>query len=146
LTEQSYWRTRPVNAEVLALTTARLDLLTRGPVAGTARAPEHRLVLPFRVLSVLAAQLFDFATFTIMVGRHGIAAEMNPLVAAGFEVFGIPILVAMKTALFVLISAIVVILNRDAARQRTGLAWAALISVLAVAGGLLGGISNALAT
>jgi len=120
------------------------------PALATARdpapAPAHRLTLPFRLATLLAAQMFDFATFTIMVGRHGIAAEANPLVAAGLAAFGMPILALMKIALIALLASIVVILGRDQERGRFGLELAALISVLAVAGGLLGGISNVLAT
>ena len=113
--------------------------------ARPAVAPAHPLVLPFRLTALLAAQLFDFATFTIMIHRHGIAAEANPLVAAAFGAFGWPILAVLKIALFVLLASIVVIVGRDRPR-RAGLELAALISVLAVAGGLLGGISNVLAT
>jgi hypothetical protein len=109
-------------------------------------AAAHRLILPFRLTSLLAAQMFDFATFTVMISRHGIAAEANPLVAAGLAAFGMPILALMKIALIALLASIVVILGRDQKRGRFGLELAALISVLAVAGGLLGGISNVLAT
>ena len=112
----------------------------------TAPAPAHRLTLPFRLATLLAAQMFDFATFTIMIGRHGIAAETNPLVAGGFAAFGMPILALMKIALIALLASIVVILDREQPRRRFGLELAALFSVLAVAGGLLGGISNVLAT
>jgi hypothetical protein len=118
----------------------------QGGAAGSVGAPVHPLVLPFRVLSLLAAQMFDFATFTIMVGHHGIAAEMNPLVAAGFAAFGMPMLVLMKGALTLLLASIVVILDRGQPSPRGRVAWAAVVCCLGVAAGLLGGLSNINAT
>ncbi len=123
----------------------RLDQWVLGTGSRSAPAP-HRLILPFRVTSLLAAQMFDFATFMLMIQRHGIAAEANPLVAAGFGAFGMPILALMKIALTVLLASIVVILSRGQTERRSGQWLAALISVFAVAGGLLGGVSNVLAT
>src|SRR5215204_1983328 len=101
----------------------------------------HPLVVPFRIATVLAAQLFDLATFSIMIGRHGIGAELNPLVAHGFAGFGMPMVVVMKITLVVLLASTIVVLHRG----RSGTwsrAWAATIAVVAAAGGLIGGISN----
>ena len=123
----------------------RRDQWVLGTGSRSTPAP-HRLILPFRVTSLLAAQMFDFATFMLMVQRHGSAAEANPLVAAGFDAFGMPILALMKIALTVLLASIVVILSRGQPQRQPGLGLAALISVFAVAGGLLGGVSNVLAT
>jgi hypothetical protein len=108
--------------------------------------PAHPRILPFRLASVLAAQLFDFATFTVMVGRHGIITEMNPLVAQGFAGFGMPMLALMKVALVVLLASTIVVLHRDRPVRRSVPGMAALIAILAVVGGLVGGISNVLAT
>jgi hypothetical protein len=109
-------------------------------------SPAQPLRTPFRLVSVLVAQLFDFATFTIMVGVHGIGTELNPLVAQGFATFGMPMLVLMKIALVVLLTSTIVVLSQDRRAGRSVLDLAALITVLAVAGGLIGGISNVLAT
>jgi len=114
-----------------------------GRGAPGADAPNEALILPFRVLAVTAAQLFDFATFTIMVERHGIAAEVNPLVAHSFLGFGMPMVALLKVLLIVLLGSIIVVLdprNRPAGRFARGIA--AAIAVLAVVAGLFGGISN----
>jgi len=97
--------------------------------------------LAFRVATVVAAQLFDFATFTLMIGRQGIAAEVNPLVAQGFAYFGLPILALMKAALLVLLGSIIVVLDRNRV-GRSSLLAATVVTILAVVGGLVGGISN----
>ena len=101
-------------------------------------------VLRFRLATLLAAQLFDFATFVVMVGRHGIAAEMNPVVAHGFEAHGLGILLLAKIAVIVLVGSIVVLLGRDDSPRTINRGMATGIALLAVAGGLLGGISNTL--
>jgi Domain of unknown function (DUF5658) len=112
----------------------------------TAPAGPHPLIIPFRLASVLAAQLFDFGTFTIMVARHGIGSEANPLVAQGFSVFGMPMVALMKIVLVVLLTSVIVILARDRSVARSHPTMAGLIAVLAVAAGLVGGISNVIAS
>jgi hypothetical protein len=113
--------------------------------AHVAPVSPHPLVVPFRVAAVLAAQLFDFATFTIMVGRHGIAAELNPLVAHGFVGFGMPMVALMKVVLVLLLGSTIVVLDRPGRVDRR-LPWIApVIAVLAVVAGLIGGISNTIA-
>ena len=102
----------------------------------------HPLVVPFRVAAVLAAQLFDFATFTIMVGRHGIGTELNPLVAHGFLGFGMPMVALMKLVLVVLLGSTIVVLEQRGSGRRPVRGLAPAIAVLAVAAGLVGGISN----
>jgi hypothetical protein len=102
-------------------------------------------ILRFRLAALLAAQLFDFGTFTLMVGRHGIVAELNPLVAQGFVAFGLPILVGVKLALVVLLGSIVVLVGRHGPSRRSIPGLAASITILGVIAGLVGGISNVLA-
>ena len=103
------------------------------------------LILPFRIASVLAAQLFDFGTSTLMVGRHGIAAEMNPIVGHSFAAFGMPLVALLKVALVVLLASTIVILDRGSPGRRRFPGLAAMIAVLAVVGGLVGGIANTIA-
>lgn len=111
------------------------------------QADASRAVLRFRLATLFAAQLFDFGTFSVMVGRHGILAELNPVVAGGFVLFGMPFLALAKIILVVLVGSIVVLLGRQERRGRFLISsLAAAVTVLAVAGGLLGGISNAAAT
>lgn len=102
-------------------------------------------ILPFRLAALLAAQLFDFGTFTIMVGRHGIIAELNPVVSQGFELFGLPFLAFAKLVLVVLIGSIVVLLARGGSSRRVSPGLAAFVTMLAVFAGLAGGISNVIA-
>jgi hypothetical protein len=102
-------------------------------------------ILRFRLAALLAAQLFDFGTFTLMVGRHGIVAELNPLVAQGFVAFGLPILIGVKLALVLLLGSIVVLVGRSGPSRRSIPGLAASITILGVIAGLVGGISNVLA-
>jgi hypothetical protein len=112
---------------------------------GTAATPWiPSSVLRFRLATLLAAQLFDFGTFVLMVGRHGIAAEVNPLVAHGFEAHGLWILALAKMAVIVLVGAIIALLGRDDSPRRVNRGMATAIALLAVGGGLAGGISNVL--
>jgi hypothetical protein len=121
----------------------------RGPVVAAALIPTlirpYGPILRFRLAALLAAQLFDFGTFTLMVGRHGIVAELNPLVAQGFVAFGLPILVLVKLALVLLLGSIVVLVGRDGPARRSIPGLAASITILGVVAGLVGGISNVLA-
>jgi hypothetical protein len=121
----------------------------RGPVVAAALIPAlirpYGPVLRFRLATLLAAQLFDFGTFTLMVGRHGIVAELNPLVAQGFVAFGLPILVLVKLALVLLLGSIVVLVGPDRQAHRSIPGLAASITILGVIAGLVGGISNVLA-
>ena len=78
------------------------------------------LVVQSRIAAVVAAQLFDFATFTIMVGRHGIGTELNPLVAHGFAGFGMPMVAVMKIVLVLLLGFfIIVVLDRPGPGRST---------------------------
>lgn len=100
-------------------------------------------ILQVRLATIFAAQFFDFGTFTVMIGRHGIVTEANPIVAQGFIVFGLPFVAAMKLALIVLVGAVVVLLGRSDPKRRACVALSAIVTVVAVAAGLVGGISNA---
>src|SRR3954453_17095504 len=56
-----------------------------------------------RLLTLFLAQALDLATFSVMVTRHGAAAEANPLVSDLFDTFGMPAVVFAKLALIVMI-------------------------------------------
>jgi hypothetical protein len=99
-------------------------------------------VLRLRIAALVAAQLFDYGTFTLMVERHGIRAELNPIVAHGFAAFGLPIVALAKLALVVLIGSIIVILAHDRRSSRGTMRIATFVTMIAVAAGLIGGISN----
>jgi hypothetical protein len=101
-------------------------------------------ILRFRLAALFAAQLFDLVTFTQMIGQHGIGAEANPLVAEGFVQYGLPLLIASKLALVILVGSIVALLGREQPERRTSPRLAAFVIVVAVAVGFAGGLSNAL--
>jgi hypothetical protein len=101
-------------------------------------------MLRIRLATLLTAQLFDFGTFAVMIARHGVMAEMNPLVAQGLAAYGLPLLAVAKAALVLLLGSIVVILGRPGPRRRRGMRLATSVALLAVAGGLVGGVSNVL--
>jgi hypothetical protein len=126
------------------------DRSTPGPRPSRARRdraailPGDPAILRFRLAAIVAAQLFDFATFMIMVKLHGIGAELNPLVQNGFEMGGFRGLFLFKLALIVLVSSIIVILGRDAPPRTIGARLAAAVTVMAVTAGVFGGFSNAI--
>jgi len=106
-----------------------------GPAAG---------LLRLQLTTLLVAQLFDYATFTVMIARHGPLAEANPLIAQGLAMYGLPLLAVAKIALVLLLGSIVVILANPAPRRPTRTRMATILALLAVGGGLVGGISNGL--
>ncbi len=99
-------------------------------------------IIRLRLATILAAQLFDFGTFTVMIARYGIGGEANPVVASGFAAFGLPIVGIAKIALVVLCGSLQIVLLRGAGTGRTTRRLATMVALLAVAAGLAGGISN----
>lgn len=103
--------------------------------------PARVAVLRFRLAALFAAQFFDLGTFSLMVDRHGVAAEANPIVAQGFADWGMVLVVIAKFALIVLVGSIVVLLAGHPTR-RASLGLAAIVTVAAVVAGFTGGVSN----
>ena len=95
-----------------------------------------------RFLTLFAAQGLDFATFNAMVATNGPSAEANPLIHGMFVSMGTPAVALVKVALIALVVALGV---AAAARGRQGI-WSTvggLPLALAIAAGLIGGITNA---
>jgi hypothetical protein len=94
-----------------------------------------------RLSTLFLAQAIDLATFSVMVARHGVAAEANPLVNDLFYSYGMPAVVLAKLALVLLVGALCV-----AAASRGGRGvWAVIGGLplaLAIAAGIIGGITN----
>jgi hypothetical protein len=86
--------------------------------------------------ALAAAHLFDFVSFIVMTGRHGIAAELNPIVVALAEGYGLPGLTVAKIAAVLLLGSVFLVL----APQRRRLASSVML--IGIAAGVLGGISN----
>jgi hypothetical protein len=103
--------------------------------------PVRNGVVRFRLAALFAAQFFDLGTFSLMIDRHGVAAEANPIVAQGFADWGMLLVVIAKFALVVLVGSIGVLLAGNPTR-RASLALAAVVTVAAVAAGFTGGVAN----
>lgn len=87
------------------------------------------------------AHLFDFSTFLIMTSRHGLAAELNPIVVFMATEFGLPGLTIAKLASVVFLGFTAVLLYRTR-RHRT----ATLLLSIGVVAGIIGGCSNIAST
>ncbi len=96
----------------------------------------------YRLATLTLAQLLDLTTFMLMVRERGVAAEGNPLVADLFSTLGEPAVVIGKALLIVLIGALCL---AAAAASTPTRAWRVVGGVplaLAIAIGLVGGITN----
>ncbi len=102
-------------------------------------------VVRFRLAALFAAQFFDLGTFSLMIDRHGVAAEANPIVAQGYADWGMLLVVVAKLALVVLVGSIVALLAQRRPARRMSLRLAAVVTILAVVAGLTGGVSNLIA-
>jgi hypothetical protein len=94
-----------------------------------------------RLATLALAQAFDLATFSVMVARHGPTAEANPIVNDLFVTHGMAAVLVAKIALVVLIGALSV---AAWSQGRRGV-WSVvggLPLALAIAGGIIGGITN----
>jgi hypothetical protein len=146
-TELSYWRTRPVSCVGVATVGVLVDRSSGAPIRTDIRpgAPGTSPgLLRIRLATLLVAQLFDYGTFTVMIARHGPMVEANPLVARELVAYGLPFLAVAKGALVMLVCSIVVILATRGRRRPIATRLATSVALLAVAAGLLGGISNVL--
>ena len=95
-----------------------------------------------RLLTLALAQALDLVTFVIMIERHGLEAEANPLVTSLFLIHGLQAVVVAKFALIIAIGALSI---AAFAKRRVG-AWrmvGGLPLALAITAGLVGGITNA---
>jgi hypothetical protein len=95
-----------------------------------------------RLLTLFLAQALDLATFSVMVARHGAAAEANPLVSNLFDTFGLPAVAFAKLALIVMIGALCVAASSRGSRGIWSMVGG-LPLALAIAAGIIGGITNA---
>ena len=88
-------------------------------------------------LAALAgAHAFDYVTFLVMVSRHGLGAELNPVVVLLAQEVGLPGLTIAKIGVVVFLGATSAIL----VRKRRGLAIGLLF--VGIASGMFGGFSN----
>jgi hypothetical protein len=99
-----------------------------------------------RLATLALAQAFDLVTFSLIVARHGATAEANPIVSSLFDAYGMPAVTLAKLALVLLVGALAVAASSQ--NRRRGRIWSVaggLPLALAIAAGLVGGITNAAA-
>jgi hypothetical protein len=94
--------------------------------------------LPIALLLLVVAQFADYATFVVMVGRHGLEAELNPIVVTIFEQLGLIGVTVAKLAVVAFAASVVALIVR---RRRT---LGSLVVGFGVGTGLLGAFSNVL--
>ena len=88
-------------------------------------------------LAVLAlAHFFDYASFIVMIERHGMAAEANPVVVYLAQEIGLPGLTLAKVVTVAFAVLLMVVIAPRRRRLATGLL------VFGVGAGFLGGVSN----
>ena len=92
--------------------------------------------LPIALGVLTLAHLFDWASFLVMVGRHGLGAEANPIVVTLFEEAGVPG-VTLAKLLTVAFAALLAVLLAPTRRR-----MAMVLLTFGVAAGLVGGFSN----
>ena len=98
--------------------------------------------MPIAALSLLAvAHLFDFVTFLVMTSRHGLAAEVNPVVVKVATEFGLPGLTLAKAGTVIFLSVAVVLLART---HRRG--TASVLLMIGIAAVVFGGLTNIAST
>ena len=62
---------------------------------------------------LIVAHAMDYATFVVMVLRHGIGQELNPLVVTLAQDYGIELLTFTKVAAVLLVAATFMVLARS---------------------------------
>jgi hypothetical protein len=99
------------------------------------------LVVP-ALLTMVAAQLLDLATFVTMVHRLGPSSEVNPIVSAVLSSGGIGAVVLAKLLLVVLVASVALSLmvGREKGLRRA----ASVLIACAIVAGIFGGWTNAI--
>jgi hypothetical protein len=93
--------------------------------------------MPSAAIAVLAAaHLFDYGSFLVMTSRHGLAAELNPIVVALAQTVGLPGLTVAKIGAVALCAAVVLLI----APKRRKLA--VMVLTVGIVTGFVGGLSN----
>lgn len=82
------------------------------------------------------AHLFDYASFLVMIDRHGMSAEANPIVVSLNAAMGLPGLTLAKVVTVGFAAALMILIAPKSRRLAMGLL------MFGVGAGLLGGFSN----
>jgi hypothetical protein len=93
--------------------------------------------MPLTGLVILAAaHAFDYVSFLIMTSKHGMVAELNPIVVTLAQDYGLPGLTLAKMASVVLLASVFLVLRPH--RRR----WSSALLTIGIMVGVVGGISN----
>jgi hypothetical protein len=65
---------------------------------------------------LILAHLADYATFVVMVARHGLGAELNPLVVLILEDWGLALLTITKLLTVLLVASVFLVIGRERPR------------------------------
>ena len=98
-------------------------------------------ILALAIVTMVAAQLLDLATFQLMVNQVGAQAEANPLVTALFDIDGIRLLAAAKVAALAIVTTVVVLLAALPQTRARG-AMVGVVLAAAIVAGIVGSLSN----
>jgi hypothetical protein len=112
------------------------DALSSGETAPVMRRGVLTLPQVAALAVLVGAHLFDYVTFLMLMARHGLAAEANPIVVRIAETAGVPGLTLAKLATVGFAAFLVVLIKP----QRRKLAYALL--AFGVLAGVVGGVSN----
>ena len=85
---------------------------------------------------LLLAHIFDWASFLIMIARHGLGAEANPIVVTLVEETGVPGVTLAKLATVAFAAGLAVLIAPKRRRM------AMVLLSFGVAAGLVGGLAN----
>lgn len=85
---------------------------------------------------LIFAHLADYVTFVMMVLKHGIEAELNPLVVAIAQDYGLALLTLAKFSTVLLVASVFLVVGRSRPRLATG------VLLFGVFIGTLGAFSN----
>jgi hypothetical protein len=88
------------------------------------------------VALLAAAHLFDYVSFLAMTSRHGLAAELNPIVVRLAQDYGLAGLTLAKVGSVAFLALVAVVVARSRPRAAVALV------LIGIAAGLIGGISN----
>ncbi len=69
---------------------------------------------------LIIAHIADYTTFVVMVARHGLQAEMNPLVVTILADHGLALLTVAKLATVLLVAAVFLIVGRTRPKVAAG--------------------------
>ena len=109
-------------------------------MSGETRPGAHRGTLTVTQAAAIGAlalaHLFDFTTFLVLISRHGLSAEANPIVVRIAQTAGIPGLTLAKLATVVFAGTLMLLIAPRHPRIAIGL------FIFGVAAGLIGGLSN----